>query len=526
MVLADMPGSAKSSGHTGHSGYSGDRFSTVEGAKSSTSKKAQYYPMNPPQSDIYNPNRPQYDIKNLPLRTEKFYWDTIERLDQTTAHKDKEIIAKYTGIIRMTLAASSLAFTYPHHFPIDPFHLLHENCTAFIWDIWVEKKITPGDESVHISDYLISQLGTMVQDANSTLPPSFCGVVRNPHTKRSSQYKIFEWMALLHWYILPIGIELGFNHILLHNFAKFVAIVKFCMTIKPRSSQEIQKYFLDICDFLTEFEQIYVHGDPEKISRMRLCIFQLIHLPSHIEWFGSVKIGSQATMERTIGELGHKVRSKKAPFAHLAGLVYEQQLTRMLSLYYPQLNTSLASKPKPPLFSKCPIIKKDFTPGTLLYEHIQAISRVQNISLHYKSDLQQWGKLRLTSGVVLNSQKFELKPTSKTHRSHRYFEAIESSSNELFFGEAIAFYSGTTLSSSIVVYYQLTNIEKTLGTIKGVWSKDLHVLPINCITDVVGIWNFEGVYILRKHPGLEWLSLSERGVAENDGEDSSEAMLS
>ncbi|EGO05110.1 hypothetical protein SERLA73DRAFT_39152, partial [Serpula lacrymans var. lacrymans S7.3] len=54
-----------------------------------------------------------------------------------------------------------------------------------------------------------------------------------------------------------------------------------------------------------------------------LCIFQLIHVPVHIKWYVSLCLSSQATVERTIGEFGHKICSKKAPFANLANIIYE-----------------------------------------------------------------------------------------------------------------------------------------------------------------------------------------------------------
>jgi hypothetical protein len=64
----------------------------------------------------------------------------------------------------------------------------------------------------------------------------------------------------------------------------------------------------------------YFGNDPEKISCARLCVFQLIHVACHIEWNGSIRVGSQSTVERAIGSMGHQIQSKKAPFAHLAML--------------------------------------------------------------------------------------------------------------------------------------------------------------------------------------------------------------
>ncbi len=118
MVLGDMLDSAKLSGNTGHTGYSGDRFSEVKGAKCTTGKKAQYYPTNPPGN--LNQDRPKYNLRKLPHRTSKFFWNTIQELIDATSERMKKEIAKMKGISRMTIVVASPAF-------LDPQHLLRQS---------------------------------------------------------------------------------------------------------------------------------------------------------------------------------------------------------------------------------------------------------------------------------------------------------------------------------------------------------------------------------------------------------------
>ncbi|KAF8800249.1 hypothetical protein BYT27DRAFT_7006089, partial [Phlegmacium glaucopus] len=233
----------------------------------------------------YNPSRPIYDLNNLPRRTEAHYWRTIEMLSKASNNATAA-----TGISRLPLCATSLAFSHPNFFPLDPFHLFYENCMAFIWDLWTGSQL--GDTFFIPVDKL-KTFGELIPQAMSTLPASFCGPVRDIFLKRHSQYKIFEWMALLHWYIIPIGIELGFNSIVLQNFANFSEIIEFAMTLKPRSQKELLDFHQMIVRFLHNYEKIYVGWNPENISRARLCIFQLIHIPQHIMWNGNIRIGSQ-----------------------------------------------------------------------------------------------------------------------------------------------------------------------------------------------------------------------------------------
>jgi hypothetical protein len=142
IILRDMLGSAKLSGMAGHSAIFGDRFSLVQEACSKVSRgaKAQYYPMSPPDTDDkqYNSNCPAYDLNNLPMHTESHYWSTIEKLSEATTKKTVDDIVKTTGISRLPLCAASPAFSHPNFFPPDPFHLIYENCMAFIFDLWTK----------------------------------------------------------------------------------------------------------------------------------------------------------------------------------------------------------------------------------------------------------------------------------------------------------------------------------------------------------------------------------------------------
>ena len=225
-------------------------------------------------------------------------------LSNAKTKKDTDQIVKTTGISRLPLCAASPAFIHPTFFPLDPFHLFYENCMAFIWDLWVQSKPT---DPFYIPQSQLKLLGELVAKAMSTLPPSFCGPIRDPFLKRNSQYKIYEWMGLLHWYIIPIGIEIGINSIVLQNFSYFVEVVEFAITLKPRSQSDLDYLHNVIIRFLTDYERIYVGMDPRNISRARLCIFQLIHVPRHIAWTGSIRLGSQATVERSIGEVGCRI---------------------------------------------------------------------------------------------------------------------------------------------------------------------------------------------------------------------------
>ena len=106
------------------------------------------------------------------------------------------------------------------------------------------------------------------------------------------------------------------------------------MKIGPKSSGDLAGLHKLIKKFLEEFEKNYIGQNPEHVSQFRLSLFQLIHIPKHIEWNGSIQMGSQATIERTIGEVGYHILSEKSPFFNLASIIYEQELLRLLVLYF------------------------------------------------------------------------------------------------------------------------------------------------------------------------------------------------
>jgi hypothetical protein len=425
MALGDMLGSAKINGMAGHMAIFGDRYSMVQAARSSLVKgsKALYYPSKPPQNSTYNPSRlDEYDLKNLPLRTQTQYWKIIQKLEDAQTKKEKADIVKATGISRLPLCAASKAFIHPTYFPIDPFHLFYENEALFIWDLWTI--LSDKNDIVHFHGAAI--FGAMIPEAMKTLPPAFCGPVQDPYLKRQSQYKIYEWMALIHWYIIPIGVELRMHSGVLKNFSEFVEIIEFAMTNAKRTDADLSYLQELIVKFLLGFEKLYVGKDPEKINRMRLCIFQLIHVPNHIRWNRSIRLGSQATVECSRGEMGRKIRSKKAPFANLTNLIYERELIKILCLYYPTLDINRKQKSDLETVLQ-PIqqhkIYKKYNPMTpVIEEELASISVLLKQAIISGGDIQysRWGKLKLLNGHVLSSCSTQAK--NKAQRQSFWFE--------------------------------------------------------------------------------------------------------
>ena len=94
--------------------------------------------------------------------------------------KYKELVKK-TGVSGLAICAASPAFSHPYFFPLDPFHLFYENCMPHFWDMWIsnDSKLEP----IYMSPDIASKLGAEAERAIVTLPPSFCGPIRDPYKK-------------------------------------------------------------------------------------------------------------------------------------------------------------------------------------------------------------------------------------------------------------------------------------------------------------------------------------------------------
>ena len=270
--------------------------------------------------------------------------------------------------------------------------------------------------------------------------------------------------------------------------------------------------------FLEEFERLYVHNDPDNISRCRLCIWQLLHVPTHISWNGSIRFGSQATVERAIGEIGHKVRSKKAPFANISTMLYERASIRVLALRFPSLRMSPKEKKnKEHLYQSIAIKKVEIDHPSNHYDCLAAIFDCLKTPLDIDIPIQRWGKCMIPGDITLKSRVSE--KLGQASRSSRYFEAWEKDAEQPTFGEALAFYSLERANRmySFVVYHKLLRTHDVYGRWCGKWSEDIMAMETSSISKLVGIWKYEErVHILRKHVGLDLLDLEEYGIEEQE----------
>jgi hypothetical protein len=239
-------------------------------------------------------------------------------------------------------------------------------------------------------------------------------------------------------------------------------------------------------------------------------------------------------VERSIGEMGHKICSRKAPFANLANLIYERELVKNLILYYPVLesgtdklgaNTVMTSTPH----QQIKVLQRERANTQCEFsQHLHVICLWLQRDFDPELELHRWGKYSLPDGTTLRSKLSECwgKPPS---RSAQYFEA-QIAGAEPVFGEALAFYEILETQQVLIVYQPIFELQVTLGHWRGIWSDTVQVLPVSALIALVGILCHDTrVWILRKHPGLAVLNVEERGyvdiVHDSDGGDDNNDFL-
>lgn len=126
-------------------------------------------------------------------------------------------------------------------------------------------------------------------------------------------------------------------------------------------------------------------------------------------------------MEHAIGEMGHKIHSKKEPFSNLTNFITELEVIRNLQLYYPDI-LSVSSGLQPttsgvniPRVHTSQKLRQPPSFQTHL-EKIQKLFAWDDIAL-LLYEVECFGKLRLLNGNTLRSQISEAKtPTAQCYR--------------------------------------------------------------------------------------------------------------
>ncbi len=238
---------------------------------------------------------------------------------------------------------------------------------------------------------IASHLEHEIEKAVKTLPPSFCRPIRDPYKKQQSQYKIYEWMAFLYWYITSIASELGFNPDVVKNFALFSNIIEYTMTtplghIKTCTCFITKFYFFfkDLKDSMLAM----IHLKSLTAGYASFSSF-LFHIIFHIMALSDL---AQALCKWTIGNIGHGIRSKNPPFKNIVSYTTDKQCLKMLQFY----NSTLFLGPKARaqktlLFREFPITNKKKLINKTLQAHQNKIESYAELPPNHSLKIKRFG---------------------------------------------------------------------------------------------------------------------------------------
>ncbi|KAH8920025.1 hypothetical protein BT69DRAFT_1376799 [Atractiella rhizophila] len=215
-------------------------------------------------------------------------------------------------------------------------------CNSHLWDLW-SGKVEPveGDRHLLSTDQNIL-IGEVMHNAVIDLPARFSNRIRNLDKFRNTRYSIYEWLAWVHWYSVPILLEVGFHIELIQHWTNFVSAIKIITKIHAASLSQLKVQVPSSAAFVLD-----LRSSTCGTSLLWSAVFQCRHQPPHIvplsRVLGSLMNFTQLPLERNLGTEKDKRGSRRLPYAELANNLIRREQLNILKLYIPRIDTS----PKP-----------------------------------------------------------------------------------------------------------------------------------------------------------------------------------
>ena len=171
------------------------------------------------------------------------------------------------------------------------------------------------------------------------------------------------------------------------------------------SLDNIRNTYLALASFAQEFEEIYCQRLVTWIHFVRPCLHFLVHLPHEVICLGPPICSSQWTLERTIGNLGEKIKQHSNLFGNLSQCRIRRAQVNALKAMIPRLDTERSDGGYLPYRSKdlgngyvllraCESDPHPFCDWEVdaLYEYLGILS------LRPKVPVRRWAKLCIPTG--------------------------------------------------------------------------------------------------------------------------------
>ncbi|KAL8277226.1 hypothetical protein RQP46_010399 [Phenoliferia psychrophenolica] len=345
-LLADQMGSVKFSGLNGSRGSLPCWFCLMVAASSNAGGHGRYCPLRTEPFEVkkrnkktnktrlvtLNPDRPTYDPRKLPMRTQQQFYDVATRLSEAEdSPAQLKAISAETGYNRITLIHRLPCFRVGAFTPLDIAHIRDELVTPLFWDSWGKLNILSVAQRLWIGD----RMDAVAPD----LPSLFCdSTPRNIHLKRNTQYKMWEWLAWALWYSIPLLFEAGLpeDHLLL--WAQYILIITHILDPIPMTPERLADLSNLVADMAVEYERLFVGEDMTQIHLVTLSLHDLLHLPDAFRMTGNPRHDSQLPAERKIGGVKKYVHQHKLPFINLLIQICTRERMAIVRRLWPEID--------------------------------------------------------------------------------------------------------------------------------------------------------------------------------------------
>lgn len=252
-----------------------------------------------------------YDFTNPPLRGSN---TTVRRSIELVSATKSDQYSKRFGIVRASILLELRSLHFPLSFPVDVMHCILQNVTSTLFCIWNRTKLPSdnlhndqGSIDQYLSDKSLEEVGTALASSRRNIP-TYLGHTPRRIDSHFKGYKAAEWQAWLQRYGIPLLDERIDDRCLL-NFRDLGQI--FTLTTQ-NSIDEAELPVLEqkVVRFVKEYEELYFHGDPQRMPICTVNNHYLLHLPLYVRQCGPARYWWQFPEERYCGVIKPLARSK------------------------------------------------------------------------------------------------------------------------------------------------------------------------------------------------------------------------
>ncbi|KAJ7653464.1 hypothetical protein B0H17DRAFT_1147055 [Mycena rosella] len=504
METADGPGMTCLNGLVGHHGVYGCRlYCPLKGRRKEG--KPHYYPVMklPTNYTLVGCSHPSIDPKLLPPPSETEYLRNLEFVLASRNETDYKERRKATGIAKPSLFSGlqrEHMLGIPGCFPGDIMHWASLNWTELVLALFRGTLQCERPDSKDKWTWAVLQgdiwtnHGQAVADATPYLPGSF---------DRPPGYKAWEYLLYI----------VGLAPALLHGVLPDAHWKHLCKGLIERHKLAIE--------YVSEFEELYFQGMPERIHFVRQSVHVMTHLALEVICVGPAALYSQWTMERTIGNLGQEIKLHSNPYANLSERGLRRSQVNALKAMIPDLDPEDKKLPRGSIELEDGFVllhAKDEYGHRIDGDEGRAIRKFledRNGPTPGSLSVVRWARLRIPNSQIARSLWKESRCPLDKIRIARNVKILHYGNHEIaevhfFF---MAEVEGTREALVLANLYSQPDKEMLRASHRTVWW-------CNCEQVVAMIpWHGSNSYFLVEKPGLDVIWLSDYAKADDADND-------